>query len=327
MLVKAGLYVNNTLMHTKRPYSWRTLIVWLLLLAAFIALVLTQGEVLRQSFAVIRRANLSLVIVALAVSMATTIAGSWTYQLLSLRPLPFRATWIIQLAGLFVGRVIPAGIGGIGLNYRYLRVQHLSGIQAGSTIAMNNVMGVTGNTLLLLAAIPFWVSETNDATVTSPRRLIGMVLLAAAVLCVLTALILFWARYNRQLQQRVQTFLETIRAYRRRLPQTLLALGTSLLLTSCNALALVLTAHALGSALSFAAAVGVFSFGIVLTVATPTPGGIGGAEASIAGALIVAGLAAPQAIATALLFRLVNFWLPLIPGALALVMARRSRLI
>jgi len=46
----------------------------------------------------------------------------------------------------------------------------------------------------------------------------------------------------------------------------------------------------------------------------PTPGGVGGVEAALTAALTTAGVDAAAAASIVLLFRLVTFWLPVVPG-------------
>ena len=56
----------------------------------------------------------------------------------------------------------------------------------------------------------------------------------------------------------------------------------------------------------------------------PLPGGIGGVEAGMIGALIGFGVAGGLAIVAVLAYRLFSFWLPLVPGAVAYVQLVRT---
>ncbi|NBO46520.1 MAG: hypothetical protein EBU85_05860, partial [Actinobacteria bacterium] len=58
----------------------------------------------------------------------------------------------------------------------------------------------------------------------------------------------------------------------------------------------------------------VYLSGAALGQAVPTPGGVGGVEAIMSAALAAAGLDVSTALSATLLFRLVTFWLPVIPG-------------
>ncbi|MFZ0324067.1 MAG: lysylphosphatidylglycerol synthase domain-containing protein, partial [Actinomycetes bacterium] len=48
--------------------------------------------------------------------------------------------------------------------------------------------------------------------------------------------------------------------------------------------------------------------------AAPTPGGVGAVEAALIGGLSAAGLPAAIAVASVFLYRLVTFWIPVLPG-------------
>jgi uncharacterized protein (TIRG00374 family) len=57
--------------------------------------------------------------------------------------------------------------------------------------------------------------------------------------------------------------------------------------------------------------------------AAPTPGGIGAAEAALVAGYTAVGVDSSTAFAAVLLFRLVTFWLPILPGWIALVQLQR----
>ena len=68
-------------------------------------------------------------------------------------------------------------------------------------------------------------------------------------------------------------------------------------------------------------------FGMLAGTATPTPGGLVGAEAGLFTGFTAYGVSVLDAGAAVLLFRLVTYWLPLFPGLLALLAGRKNGLI
>jgi uncharacterized protein (TIRG00374 family) len=58
----------------------------------------------------------------------------------------------------------------------------------------------------------------------------------------------------------------------------------------------------------------------------PIPGGLGGVDGGLLGALVVYGLPVAAAAAAILAYRLILFWLPLILGGAAFASLRRSLL-
>ena len=71
----------------------------------------------------------------------------------------------------------------------------------------------------------------------------------------------------------------------------------------------------------------VFLAGATLGQAAPTPGGLGAVEVALTTGLVAAGVAAGPALFAVLLFRLLTFWLPVIPGWFALKSLQRHNLL
>ncbi len=137
--------------------------------------------------------------------------------------------------------------------------------------------------------------------------------LAAATVAVTTS-----SQLRHKLHQAIASLGKALTSYRHQ-PRTLgIALLTSMALSVTYVLALMAAGQALGLDLSFSYYFMVYSFSILTGAATPTPGGIVGVEAGLAAGLIAYGTAADTALAVALLYRLITYWLPLVPGFIAL---------
>ncbi len=54
-----------------------------------------------------------------------------------------------------------------------------------------------------------------------------------------------------------------------------------------------------------------------------TPGGLGIFEASLSGLLVLAGVSASSAVVATLAYRLAQYWLPMVAGAIAYLLFRR----
>jgi undecaprenyl-diphosphatase len=103
--------------------------------------------------------------------------------------------------------------------------------------------------------------------------------------------------------------------------------GGSAGVTAGYALALVAAAHAFGLSVGVASVVAVYLGGSAVAAVAPTPGGLGALEASLVAGLTAAGAAAGPAVAAVLVFRLVTFWLPTLPGFIAYRVLRRSAIV
>jgi uncharacterized protein (TIRG00374 family) len=91
--------------------------------------------------------------------------------------------------------------------------------------------------------------------------------------------------------------------------------------------AFVAAVHAYGVHMGLAQAGALYTVATTVGGAVPTPGGVGGVEAALTGALIGAGILSATAAAIVLLFRLFTFWLPTLPGWVALQYTQRTGIV
>ena len=100
--------------------------------------------------------------------------------------------------------------------------------------------------------------------------------------------------------------------------------GGSAGITASYALTLVLCVRAFGGDASLLALVAAYLVGSALGSLLPAPGGVGGIEAALVAGLLGAGMPVGPALAAVSTFRLLTFWLPILPGIAAFRYLRRS---
>ncbi len=287
--------------------------------------IVPQLSSFHRSLAQLRDADKSFVILSLAAVAATYLAAAGVYRFLAFHPLKYLRTVLLQLASMFANRLLPAGIGAIGTNYRYLRRSEHSPTQAGSVVAVNNLLGFFGHTVLLVLLLVFFRPQTRGAQLSQFQHDRWFLTIAAVVVgCVIIAAL--W-HYQRPVKRVLQNVFHQLRYYREQPSRLLWALMCSILLTLCNVLALWLCVKAVHVDLSLTSIMLVFSLGVGAGTATPTPGGLGGFEAGLVGGLVIYHVPSATALAAVLAFRLVSYWLPLLVGAGAFVVAYRRQYI
>jgi uncharacterized protein (TIRG00374 family) len=296
--------------------------LWLLLLAVIVSYaVIPQLSIFHHSLSLLAQVRLADVWPAIGSVALTYLAAAGTYCLLAFTALPYGRTLLVQVAGMFVNRLLPAGIGGIGVNYVYLRRQDHSGPQAASVVTANNVLGIVGHGLLLAILLPIFHSSLPSL---HWRLASGIwVTASAAIFLMCLGALVFLGRYRRRLKAPLLSFLAQLSSFRQRPGRLGTALLCSMALTLCNILCLWFCVSAVTGGISFVTAFLVFSFGIALGTATPTPGGLGGVEAGLVAGLVAYQLSSADALAAVLLFRLVSYWLPLLIGAAAFTVGQR----
>jgi uncharacterized membrane protein YbhN (UPF0104 family) len=293
-----------------------------ILLVALYVLVPQLGS-FQSSWHLLRRPAPSWTAAAVALAALTYLAAALTYCLLAFRPLAYGRVVLVQLAAMFINRLLPGGIGALGANYAYLRRAGHSTSQAGGVVAINNLLGALGHGLLVAGALAVFPGSMAVPPGHSWSEA-SIAKLALGLVILLTVLALVFGRRKftaKAAEVRVQLLSYHHRPWR--LPA---ALASSMLLTLCNVFCLACCALALGVHLPFLAILLIFSLGIGAGTATPTPGGLGGFEAALAAGFIAYHVASPAALAVALLYRLVSYWLPLPAGAAALIICQKRQL-
>ena len=260
--------------------------------------------------------------VAFLLMTLTFCIAAAIYGVLSLHRLRYMQTLLVELAGAFVNRLLPAGLGGLGLNGVYLYRQGHSPEEATAVVSANNALGIVANVLLLV--VMFVVRPSVVRTLLSRHQLrVSPVWVVALI--VVACVILLVPRIRRPLWRLADNLRISLRRLHR--SSLLKALGLAACLTSVYTLVLFCVAHSLGITLSILQLFAVFSFGTLVGTATPTPGGLVGTEAGLFTGLVVYGVTDATAGAVVLLFRLMTYWLPLLPGVIALLKVRSRQLV
>ena len=234
-------------------------------------------------------------------------------------PLPPLRTIAVQLAAAFTNRIAPAGLGGMATNARYLERSGSGRLGAVSTVGLTSFAGFAVHLAAIGLLLPSLPNQGAKAPIiAAPEAPDYWPLLVAAILVLAILGILFGRR-------RIQmTLLPGVReaasslAVVARSPGRLTALfAGSVGVTACYALALVGSVNAFGGGIPVTGVIGVYLAASAIASIAPTPGGLGALEAGLVAGLTTIHLAAGQAVAAVLAYRIITFWLPVAPGALA----------
>jgi uncharacterized membrane protein YbhN (UPF0104 family) len=329
MLGGGILYVDSLNQHiyamAKQKVSKRSLSIRIGLSAAVLAaaaLVLAlHWDTVKDSVHVARGASTAWLGLSLVLMAATFVVASGPYSVLALHHLRFRQTVLVQTATAFVNRLLPSGLGGLGLNGVYLYKRGHTTAEATVVVSVNNLLGIVAHGLLVVCVIVF------DRPVLHRFRTGKLDLdwpVAAGVVALLCLLLLI-PPVRRKLTSFARNVLKSIR--KMSVMQLLMALPLAALLTVTYTSILYSVTRSLGLDLSLLQVLIVFSIGMFASTATPVPGGLVGAEAGLFAGFVAYGVSEPTAGAVVLLYRLVSYWIPLLPGVGALVLARRKRLV
>lgn len=256
------------------------------------------------------------VAVAVVASLSTYPGAAWSLSGFVPEKLKLVPTTAAQLAGDFATLVAPPTLGAVAINLRYLQRVGVHPALATASIGVAQVAAFVVHIVLLLA---FGVAAgtQSDLTFEPPR---GVVLAVAAALIAIAGVAslppvrrLIWGRVGPLLKQ-VGPRMLTVAQQPWKIAE---GLGGIALLNLGYIVCLVACVEAFGGELNFAAIAVVYLTGSVIGQAAPTPGGLGAVEAAMAAGLTVAGLSSGLAFSAVLLYRVITFWLPTIPGYFA----------
>ena len=261
-------------------------------------------------------AGLEWVGVAFLAALVTYVGAAWSLTGFVPERIPLPRTMLAQVAGDFATLVSPPTLGAIAINLRFLTKAGLHPALAGASVGVSQVAAFVMHLVLLLV---FGIAAGTQADFTFDPP-------AWSVIVVIVVLILFLSafavpRLRRYVFGRVRPLLREVVprlvTVAQRPFKLVEGLGGILLLNLAYIVCLIACVRAFDGDLNVAAIAVVYLAGATIGQAAPTPGGLGAVEAALAAGLTAAGLPGGIAVSSVLLFRLVTFWIPTVPGYLA----------
>ncbi|MFF4475923.1 lysylphosphatidylglycerol synthase transmembrane domain-containing protein [Streptomyces melanosporofaciens] len=276
--------------------------------------------------ALVGEANWIWVIFALVFSALTYLAAALSLLGFVPEKVPLPRTVLAQVAASFVKLVAPAAVGGVALNTRFLQRAGVRPGLAVASVGASQLFGLASHIVLLLTF--GYITGTERTPALSPSRTVIAGLLTAAVLVlVVTAIPVLRKFVSTRVRSLFAGVVPRMLDVLQRPKKLLTGIGGTLLLTAANVMCLDSAIRAFGGELSYASIAVVFLAGNALGSAAPTPGGVGAVEAALIAGLTFAGLPYETAAPAVLLFRLMVFWLPVLPGWVAFThLTRREAL-
>jgi uncharacterized membrane protein YbhN (UPF0104 family)/tRNA A-37 threonylcarbamoyl transferase component Bud32 len=296
----------------------RTVLIILVSALAFYAL-LPQLANLGDTADAFRRAQPWWLLVAAVASAFTYVFAAVSFQGAVADPVPFLPNLRAQLAASFAALVGPAGVGGYALTGRFLQRVGASTAEASASVTVNAAAGVIVHVALVLGFVVWTGSSGIERRLSLPdnRTLLLVFAIVLVVLAVLAAIgpvrrRLFApviAGFRTGLSQIGQVF-----ANPRRVAELF---GGSAGISLTYVAAVAATIEAFGGGLTLPQIGTAYLLAVTIATFAPTPGGLGAIETAMIAGFTSFGLADGVAVSATLTFRLLTFWLPMLPGWVA----------
>jgi uncharacterized membrane protein YbhN (UPF0104 family) len=258
-------------------------------------------------------AQWSWVAAALGFSLITYAGAAWSLSGFVPEKLSFGKTVLAQVAGDFATLVSPPTLGAIAINVRFLQKSGLHPALAAASVGVSQVAAFATHILLLLG-FGIAAGTQADFTFDPPVWAVVGVTAVAVILLALLAVPAVRREISKRTGPLIKEVIPRLVTIAQRPGKLLEGVGGILLLNIAYIAVLYSCVTAFDGNLNIAVVAVVYLAGATIGQAAPTPGGLGAVEAALAAGLTAAGLDAGLAVSAVLLFRLVTFWLPTIPG-------------
>jgi uncharacterized protein (TIRG00374 family) len=319
----------------RRGFAWRSvisgtaslaLIAWLVVFHATVTRVLAQISTLPGP-------SWPAILIAVAAVVASYCCSAVALSAAAGRRLPFRRTLLVQFAAAAANRITPGGVGGMAVNARFLRKQQLSSGAAGAALSLSAMAHIAIATIGVLVMGPM-VTKLPLAHSLLAARAFGVPVIVLAIVAVLLSA--WWlARAGRSRLHAQTRFTVVIRdacdalSSASRHPKRLgLLLAATAGVKATNLLALLAATWAFDGDIADWRVAVVYLVGVPLAEAIPMPGGIGAVDAVLVASLARVGAStAGSVIAAVIVFRLLTFWAPIVPGVISAGFLRRQHVL
>lgn len=257
---------------------------------------------------------------AVVASIGTYLGAGLSLKGASPVSLPYPRAVTGALAGSFASRLAPGGLGRVGLDVRLMTQAGASRAEAVAGETMLSLSGaVVHVTAMVLIGIRYGGDLMGNALPDNWTLVAGAVVVLAAAGVLLTQ-----TSKGKEVLGEAKEALQTARETARDPERLAMLLGGAIILNAFYIAALSVSVTAVGGEVSAGAVALVYLGGAVFTAVSPTPGGLGAVEAAMVAGLTFVGVGSASAVAGVLVFRLLTFWLPTLPGWFAF-QALRSR--
>lgn len=292
----------------------RSIIFLVIIVLLALKVFIPQLDDLKESIAALKDADLGWMLLGTLVFFLGVPVLAWQYVALALKPIPYALTLRVEMAGLFVSKLLPSSLGTLTLNLYYFTQQKHTMLQSSTVMAMNAVTSSIAYAILMLMALV--ASSLDDATYSIGSTDINITLLLFVVFGFITLCFVLYQipKIKQKIHKLLADTAQNLEAYKQNPRAVVMGILLNGIGSATSVFAMYASAHAIGVDLSMSNALLAYTFGNIAMTLVPTPGGLGAAEAGIYAGLALVGIDAADALVITLLYRLITYWLPILPG-------------
>ncbi|MCL9797369.1 lysylphosphatidylglycerol synthase transmembrane domain-containing protein [Frankia sp. AgKG'84/4] len=244
--------------------------------------------------------------------------------------LELRTVTSVQVAAAATNRIVPIGLGAIAVHLRFLQRRGLTRPAALAAIASIKGAGAASHLLgLLIVAGSIGDSGIGAAVISPVRSTVhdlgaGPVALGFVIVGALGTGTLAHPRVRAVTRPAARVFRAHLSSLAHSPARTAVLLLSQAGTRLCQIFALACAVWSFGASVTLMSVATVYLVGSMVAGAAPTAGGVGALEPALAFGLAAAGGSAASMLAAVLVYRVISFWLPVVPGVFLLANLRRT---
>ncbi len=303
-------------------------ILWTIIFVIIFYLILPDKETIESTVEEIHGADLGWIIVGNIFYYITIPLYTIQLIVLSIKPLNNWIAFKVQMSVLFINKLLPSSISSFVINSFYLyKVGHKSP-QIASIIAMKAVTSSLAFSSLFIFSLVVGITKYQMADGLNINS--GNVdWVKVVVLLVIGVLIISFVIYSSDIiknfiKKSLESFWGQFKSYKDRPKDIVWALVTSFLAPTLGVLTLYASSKSVGLDINFAQSFLIYTLGTTMANIVPIPGGIGAAEAGLYAGFTFFGFPSTESMAAVMIYRIITFWIPTIPGFISFINLRKN---
>ena len=316
-------------LQTIHRFSVGNVVMWILLAVVAYGIVGAVQQVGLQSIIdSIEQASPAILLLALVVGQTPRFAGAFAVSQAAPIPVPLGRLTLLEFAITFVNLAVPSTAARVAVNIRFFQRNGLDRTTAIGVGGLDSVAGFVAQISLILVIVGFGLGSLNmNISANAPDLNGQLLLIAVGAIAVGAAVVALVPKFRDPVVSVTKTTwakLGPLLSSPRRLISVVLA---NVLVQLLFSLTMYTVLRAFGQDVEFADVVLVNVCVALFAGLMPVPGGVGVTEAALTAGFTAIGVDSATAMAAAITYRIVTFYLPPCLGYFALRSLRRQRLL
>jgi uncharacterized membrane protein YbhN (UPF0104 family)/tRNA A-37 threonylcarbamoyl transferase component Bud32 len=310
-------------------FSVGNIVMWILLLIVGSAIVGAIQEVGVASIVdAITAASLPILILALLVAQTPRFAGAFAVSKAAPIPVPYGRLSLLEFAITFVNLALPSTAARVAVNIRFFQRNGLDRTTAIGVGGLDSVAGFVAQIGLIVAIVGFGLGSLNlDISASAPDFNGTLILVLLVVLVIGVAIVAFTPKFRDPIVLVIEITWAKIGPLLDSPRRLISVIAANVLVQLLFSLTSYTVLRAFDQEVGFADVILVNECVALFAGLMPVPGGVGVTEAALTAGYTAIGVDSSTAMAAALCYRLVTFYIPPCFGYFALRSLRRQHLL